>query len=128
ADRQRRALVHGAQEAGRSGGVRPIPALEPRLVSHRRAMAARGSPEPLASVVRILAHGEARRGGAGGREEIAGPVDRKNEQREGRCPPAVFLISPFVVPVYRSTIPAPAGIPTPNSSAAAGTGVRGTLP
>ena len=64
ADRQRRALVHGAEEAGRAGGVRSLSALEPRSVAHRRAVAARRPTGPPAAVVRPLAQGKtSKRGG-----------------------------------------------------------------
>src|SRR5438067_584471 len=40
-DRERRSMVHGAQETGRAGGVRSLSALEPRSVADWRTVAAR---------------------------------------------------------------------------------------
>ena len=55
ADGERRAVVHGAQEAGDAGGVRALSALDPRPVAHGRAVAAGGSARAAAPVVRVLA-------------------------------------------------------------------------
>src|SRR3954466_14806849 len=56
ADRRRRAVVPGAQGPGRAGGVRPLPAVQPRPLAHRRAVAAGRSTRAHPAVVRLLAH------------------------------------------------------------------------
>nr|MCU0635273.1 prolyl oligopeptidase family serine peptidase [Gemmatimonadaceae bacterium] len=71
ADGERRAVVHGAQEAGRARGAGALSAQQSRPLAQWRAVAARRSPRAAAPVVRLLAAGpqahrppRARRGGS----------------------------------------------------------------